>query len=390
MKRYDRKSTRGGQDRDVSFNALDGPRSGRNGGRRPSRTPTSSRNRKNPRRRRRSNFGPALLGLLVIVAVLGVVYVIISSATRGGGEAAGQDETRVEVVQGDTLSSVADKLEEGGVIGSSFLFTLQARMGDESAEIKPGGYTFTSGEDREQIMTKLKEGEAVPTFALTVPEGLTMDQTADVVAESNGDITRRQFLRAANSTDYGYAFLEDRAIRDTEGFLFPKSYEFEDGTTADQVVNRLLEQYLLETEAVDYAAASEDLNLSEYELLTVASLVEREAVNDEERAVIASVIYNRIRAGMPLQIDATVQYARGEQKENLSLQDLEIDSPYNTYQNPGLPPGPIASPSLESIEAAVSPQETDYLYYVVTPEGGEHFFTNNYDEFLQAKADAGL
>ncbi len=327
-----------------------------------------------------------------MVAVLGVIYLIVSSAAGGGGEVADEGSdgaVQVEVVQGDTLSSVADKLEDQGVIGSSFFFTLQARMGGESAGIRPGQYTFAEDEGNDEIMAKLTEGEVVPTFAFTVPEGLTIEETAGVVAE-NSEISAGEFEEAASSTDHGYAFLEDEAINDTEGFLFPKSYEFEEGTTADQMVNRLLEQYLLETENVDFAAASERLNLTEYELLTVASLIEREAANEEEKPVIASVIYNRIRADMPLQIDATIQYARGEQKENLSLADLEMDSPYNTYQNTGLPPGPIASPSLSSIEAAVNPDETDFVYYVITPDGNDHFFTNNYDEFLAAKAEAGL
>jgi UPF0755 protein len=332
------------------------------------------------------------MGLLLVVAVLGVIYLIVSSATGGGGEVAGEEPgepVQIEVVQGDTLSSVADKLEAEGIIGSSFFFTLQARMGGESSGIRPGQYAFAADEGNDEIMTKLTEGEAVPTFAVTVSEGLTLEETASAVAE-NGEISAGEFEEAANRTDYGYAFLEDGAINDTEGFLFPKSYEFEEGTTADQIVNRLLEQYLLETENVDFAAASEELNLTEYELLTVASLIEREAANEAEKPIIASVIYNRIRAEMPLQIDATIQYARGEQKENLSLPDLEVDSPYNTYQNTGLPPGPIASPSLSSIEAAVNPDETDFVYYVITPDGGEHFFTDNYDEFLVAKEEAGL
>jgi UPF0755 protein len=121
----------------------------------------------------------------------------------------------------------------------------------------------------------------------------------------------------------------------------------------------------------------------------VASLIERESANSEERPIIASVIYNRIRQGMPLQIDATIQYALGEPKAELSLLDLKVDSPYNTYENPGLPPGPIASPSRESIQAALEPADTNYLYYVLDAEGKEHFFTNDYDEFLAAKAEAG-
>lgn len=380
MKRYDKRRRRDRGDLDSRLNALNAS-SGRG---------STTRNRKRKPRKKKSNIGPAILGLLLVVAVLGAIYLIVSSATGGGGETAEQaGATQVEVVQGDTLSSVADKLEEEGIIGSSFFFTLQARMSGDSAEIKPGQYSFEDGDGNDEIMAKLTEGEAIPTFALTIPEGLTLEETAEAVAE-NSDIPAARFEEAANRTDYGYAFLEDEAIKNTEGFLFPKSYEFEEGTTADQIVNRLLEQYLLETENVDFAGASEELNLTEYELLTVASLIEREAANEAEKPIIASVIYNRIRAGMPLQIDATIQYARGEQKKNLSLRDLKIDSPYNTYQNRGLPPGPIASPSLSSIEAAVNPEETNYVYYVITPNGKEHFFTDNYDEFLAAKEEAGL
>ena len=117
----------------------------------------------------------------------------------------------------------------------------------------------------------------------------------------------------------------------------------------------------------------------------MASLVEKEAANDEERPLVASVIYNRIRADMPLQMDAALQYVLDEPKEDLSLDDLEIESPYNTYKTAGLPPGPIANPSRESIQAALEPARTDYLYYVLQADGNEHFFTNDYDEFLDAK-----
>lgn len=375
MRRYNRKNTRDRRDLESRLEALES-------------TPRRGRGRKPKRKRGGGGAGSAVFGLLVVATVLGVVYLIVSNA-MGSGEVAEAEEHQVEVVQGDTLSSVADKLESQGVIGSSFFFTLQARMSGESADIKPGQYTFAEGEGREEILAKLTAGEAIPTFTVTIPEGLTLEQTAEVVGET-GKVTEEEFLQAANKTDYGYAFLEDPAIKNTEGFLFPKSYEFEEGTDARGVVNRLLEQYLIETENVDYASASEELNLSEYELLTVASLIEREAANEEEKPRIASVIHNRIRAGMPLQIDATIQYARGEQKENLSLEDLEIDSPYNTYQNPGLPPGPIASPSLSSIRAALNPEDSNYIYYVLTPDGDEHFFTDDYNEFLQAKADAGL
>jgi UPF0755 protein len=158
------------------------------------------------------------------------------------------------------------------------------------------------------------------------------------------------------------------------------------------MVTRMLEQYLLETQTLDISGARERLNLTEYELITVASLIEKEASRPDERPLVASVIYNRIRKDMPLQIDASVHYALDKQGEELSLADLQVNSPYNTYENTGLPPGPICSPSRQSLEAAINPAETDYLYYVLKANGEEHFFTSNYDEFLnwKHKRDASL
>ena len=174
---------------------------------------------------------------------------------------------------------------------------------------------------------------------------MTLKQTAQTVAEQS-DISADKFEEAAKKTDYGYAFLENPKIKTTEGFLFPKKYEFEKGTTARQVVARMLEQYFIETQDLDFNKKIDGLELTEYEIVTVASLIEREAANDEERPLVASVIYNRLREDTPLQIDATIQYARGKPKAALSLEDLEIDSPYNTYRNTGPSSGPIASPSL--------------------------------------------
>jgi UPF0755 protein len=337
------------------------------------------------RRKRRSNAGPTVLGLLLVVAVLGAIYLIYATATGGEGEPAAP--AKVEVVKGDTLSSVAEKLEQAGVIDSAFMFKMEARVGGhEDTEIKTGEYTFMPDEDSDEILAKLTAGEAAPILAITVPEGLTLEQTAQEVA-GQSDVSAAQFEEAARRTDYGYGFLEDPAIESTEGFLFPKQYEFEESTTAPQMVTRMLEQYLLETQTMDISGAKERLNLSEYELVTVASLIEEEAANPGERPLVASVIYNRIRKDMPLQIDATILYALDRPKEELSLADLKIDSPYNTYENTGLPPGPICSPSRPSLEAAINPAETDYLYYVLKAGGEEHFFTGNYNEFLKMKQE---
>jgi UPF0755 protein len=339
-----------------------------------------------PKKRRRGRKTPAGRLLLLALLLLGVLYGIylLVSAVLGGGE---EEPVTVAVEQGDTLSSVADKLEEAGVIQSSTVFKLESRFQGGETEIKAGEYRFVPGEDSEQILETLSSGESISAFTITVPEGLTLEQTARVVEEEGG-VLAEEFETAAGRIDYGYDFLEDPAIRTTEGFLFPKKYEFERGVDAAQIVDRLLRQYLLEKEELDFAEAQDRFNLREYELVTVASLVEKESANPEERPLIAGVIYNRIRSGMPLQIDATVQYALGKAKEDLKFDDLDVDSPYNTYKNSGLPPGPISSPSRESIQAALEPAQTDYLYYVLEADGEKHFFTDDYDEFLEAKDQA--
>jgi peptidoglycan lytic transglycosylase G len=332
-----------------------------------------------------------VLSILVVAGVLGAIYFIYAAAMGGENEEAAAQPARIEVVKGDTLSSVAEKLEHAGVIESAFIFEVEARFAGYGTEIKTGEYTFEPGEDSEVILKKLTAGEAVPTLTITVPEGLNLHQTAQEVARQS-DVSAAAFEEAAKKTDYGYGFLEDPAVESTEGFLFPKQYEFEEGTTALQMVTRMLEQYLLETQTMDISGAEERLNLTEYELVTVASLVEKEAASPEERRLVASVIYNRMRKDMPLQIDATVLYALDSRSEELSLADLKVESPYNTYENRGLPPGPICSPSRQSLEAAINPAQTDYLYYVLKSSGEEHFFTSNYNEFLKwkQKRDAAI
>ncbi|MDP8948051.1 MAG: endolytic transglycosylase MltG [Actinomycetota bacterium] len=336
-------------------------------------------------RKPRNNAGPTVLGFLLVIGVLGTIYFIYATATGGEDEQEPPVTAEVEVVKGDTLSSVAERLEQAGVIENALMFKMEARLGGhEDTEIKTGEYTFKRGEDSDNILAKLTAGESAPIVTITVPEGLDLEQTAQQVARQS-KVSSARFEEAARRTDYGYGFLEDRAIESTEGFLFPKQYEFERGTTAPQMVTRMLEQYLLETQTLDISSAKERLNLTEYELVTVASLIEKEASNPGERPVVASVIYNRIRKEMPLQIDASVLYALDRPKEELSLADLKVDSPYNTYENIGLPPGPICSPSRQSLEAAINPAETDYLYYVLRSNGEEHFFTSNYNEFLKMK-----
>jgi UPF0755 protein len=369
LRRYDKSKRRDPKELDVRLDALQ-----QSGSRRVSR-------------KRRSNAGPALLGVLLVLGVLGAIFVIYSAATGGENESAPGESATVHVVKGDTLSNVATKLEVAGIIESAFVFELQARYEGYGTEIKTGRYTFQPGWDSGKILRKLTAGQAAPTITVTIPEGLTVEETARTVA-ADSSVPARAFEEAARRTDYGYAFLDNPDVKTTEGYLFPAKYEFEKGVTARQIVDRLLEQYLLETQDFDFAGAKERLDLTEKQVVTVASLIEKEAANPEEKPLIASVIYNRMSKDMPLQIDATIQYALKRPKASLTLADLKVDSPYNTYENKGLPPGPICSPGRESLLAALNPTNTNYLYYVLEANGEKHFFTKSYDDFLRAKAEA--
>jgi UPF0755 protein len=340
---------------------------------------------KRVRRKRRST---AVIGVFLVLGVLGAIFAIYSAATGGENEPAPGESARVQVVKGDTLSDVAAKLQEAGIIESAFLFELQARYEGYGTEIKTGRYSFQPGQDSGEILHKLTVGQAAPTITVTIPEGLTIEETAGTVA-ADSSVLPPAFEKAARRTDYGYAFLDNPSVKTTEGYLFPAKYDFEKRVTARQIVDRLLEQYLLETQDLDFADAKERLDLTEHQIVTVASLIEKEAATPKEKPLIASVIYNRMHEDMPLQIDATIQYALNKPKTKLSLTDLKVDSPYNTYKNKDLPPGPICSPGRESLQAALNPANTKYLYYVLEANGEKHFFTKSYDDFLREKAKAG-
>ncbi|MEK7817191.1 MAG: endolytic transglycosylase MltG, partial [Actinomycetota bacterium] len=174
-----------------------------------------------------------------------------------------------------------------------------------------------------------------------------------------------------------------------EGFLFPSTYDLDPGIDAVMLVDRQLDRFNTQTASVEWGKAGR-LGLNAYQVLIVASLIEREAKIADERALIAAVMYNRLSAGMKLEVDATVQYALGYWKPELTQDDLDIDSPFNTRLYKGLPPGPICNPGLDSINAALKPEQVDYLYFVATGDKeGSHFFTSSYDDFLRAKEESG-
>ncbi|MGH2768840.1 MAG: endolytic transglycosylase MltG, partial [Actinomycetota bacterium] len=201
-------------------------------------------------------------------------------------------------------------------------------------------------------------------------------------------ITREEFLAAATPATARPSVLPP-GIETLEGFLYPKTYRVLERAGAEDVVRQLVDQFEKEAFPSPLGLAA-NFDLTEYQILVIASLIEEEAKADEERAKISSVIHNRLRRGMKLEIDATVQYAVKKYGQPLTVSDLQVDSPYNTRKFPGLPPTPISSPGIESVEAAVEPAGSDALYYVLTADCTHHFFTASYDEFLREKAQGCL
>ena len=223
---------------------------------------------------------------------------------------------------------------------------------------------------------------SMATTTVTFPEGFTMQEIFERL-EENGIASVEDLYEAAAEYSYNYSFLEwatpGEASR-LEGYLFPDTYEFYQGEQASGAINRFLLNFHGKLTADMYAQA-ENLGITLHQAVIIGSMIEAEAANDSERAQIAAVIYNRLEAGMPLQIDATVMYALGEHKEYLTEEDLQVDSPYNTYLNTGLPAGPICNPGLASINAALNPADADYLYYALDTETGTHRFFTSYADF---------
>ena len=319
----------------------------------------------------------------VIVAVLVVLAIFIALFIHYFYPSRGTETVYVTIEEGESTSSIAAKLHQEGVVTSSLLFRILAWIQGKQDKFKAGQYVFNPGMHYGEVFSILEEG---PNYLVraTIPEGLSVKQTAEKVAEAT-NITVEEFEAAATSGDYQVPYIPPENQDNLEGFLFPKTYEFTVEASARSVVERLLSQFEIEVADLDWTKV-EGLGVTPYEVVIIASLIEREAILDDERPLVAAVIYNRLNAGMRLQIDATVQYALPEWKDVLTYEDLETQSPYNTYLHHGLPPTPICSPGQSSIVAALNPADVDYIYYVATGDGG-HFFTSDYNEFLRVKEE---
>lgn len=350
------------------------------------------------RRRRRKRRLPGCLAALVALAVVLVGFYV--ALTRGVdylsgafGEAEdypgpGTGEVFFEVEQGDTVAQMGRELKELGVVASVQAFTDAAVGNQEATRIQVGTYQLREEMSAADALEVLVDPANIQRSTVTVPEGLRLTEILDVLAEGT-DFRREQF--AAVLAKPGAIGLPDYAGGEAEGYLFPATYDVAPGDGPREVLRAMVQRWRQAADEAGLEEAAARLGYTPHELMTVASLVEAEGRGDD-MPKISRVIYNRLEGeetnGL-LQIDATVNYAADNALGAVpTTEDLEIESPYNTYQEPGLPPGPIEAPGQEAIEAAADPAEGDWFYYVtVDLRTGETKFAESYDEFLGYKQE---
>ena len=343
---------------------------------------------KRRRSRRRMNSGCA--GTMVyIIAVVGVSLVLSLTAIFMANDifafVKGSDEKEITVAENTTVSDLAKELDDAGVIHYNTVFKFYLKLkGDAKTSVLAGTYKLNPSMDYGQIVDALANTSSTETVQITIPEGYSIAQIRQTLLDAHV-CTEDAIDKALNEYSFKHKFLEDeKPAREgwLEGYLFPDTYEVYKGNAAVvDTINKMLNNFGNKYDE-DIQSGADELGRSMHEIVTIASLIEREAQQDDERARIAGVIYNRLNdpEEFPyLQVDASVLYGLGRTGGKLSDTDLESDSEYNLYNHKGLPPGPICNPGYASLYAASHPEDNNYYYYVAMPDG-THLFANSYDE----------
>jgi UPF0755 protein len=295
------------------------------------------------------------------------------------------NEILLDVPTGSSTSAIADLLEKKGVIKNAFLFKLYMKA-KGAGSFQAGQYRFPTSAPADQVLTRLRAGPLPPpTRQFTVPPGFNLRQVpAQIVTNiPTYSVDKLNFVLAAGQVRSQF----QPADKPLEGFLYPETYQVAEGADETVAIQSMVTQFDKVATELGLADAPNTVGVSPYEALIVASLVEEEAKVDADRPKIAQVIYNRLKQGIPLGVDATLCYLKDERPCVLHQSDLDKDDPYNTRRNTGLPPTPISSPGRASLEAALHPEATDAIYYVLDPNlpPGQHFFTASAAEFEAAK-----
>ena len=328
-------------------------------------------------------WGRRLGALAAFVALVAAVVLGVAVFQPLHGEGAGP--VRVTVPPGADAGRIGALLADRGVVANGTFFELNATLTGRRGSLRPGDYTLARDMSYGDAIAALQKGpkaKVVPTVDVQIPEGPSIREMAPVVDRSRK--VKGSYLKAASSRRVLRRVRRlgaPRGTRTAEGFLFPATYTLVKGSPARDLVDKQLAAFKENVAKLDLGYARRK-NLTRYDVLIIASMVEREAQQRKDRPLIAAVIYNRLRNGIPLGIDATIRYETGNWSRPIRVSELEADTPYNTRLNQGLPPTPIGNPGLASLQAAAHPARVDYLYFVVKPGTcGEHAFSSTQAEF---------
>ncbi len=344
--------------------------------------PATGGGRRSSGRRRRGH--PLLIAVAaLLVMALGVFFGLRAlGGPTGDYQGDGTGSVTVVVAKGDSLRQIGRALAAAGVVAGDDAFVTAAEADPRAQGIAPGAYTLRSGMSGAAALGLMLDPSSRVVKKVVIPEGWRFERTVAAVAKATGltpDALKESLSRA------GSLGLPAYAEGNPEGFLFPATYQFPPGVTSDQVVRQMLDRFAQEASDVDLEASAKARKLTPLQVLTVASILEIEAA-PKDYAKVSRVLYNRLAAGMKLQLDSTVNYALGTQSLHLTADQLATDSPYNTYLVKGLPPGPINSPGDAAIQAALAPASGKWLYFVTTdPKNKVTEFAVTYSDFLALK-----
>jgi UPF0755 protein len=318
--------------------------------------------------------------LRIVAALVAIVVVWFLWSLFQPFHGDGSGKVAVAIPKGAGASEVGDILEKKGVIDSSFFFQARVTLEGSRSDLYPGHYTLARGMSYGSAIEALTSKPPIKrTLTMTIPEGYSRSQAAQLVEE---DGIQGSYTKATVKSKYlDPAHYGGKGARDLEGFLFPDTFEMKPNAPVDDLVQLQLQDFKKKIKRVDMGYAKSK-NLTVFDVLVIASMIEREAGIPSQRKQVAAVVYNRLHEGMPLGIDATIRFATGNYTKPLTESELAVDSPYNTRTNQGLPPGPINSPGIEAIDAAAHPSRDDYLFYVNKPNTcGELAFSKTEAEF---------
>ena len=315
-----------------------------------------------------------------ILTLLVISFFVVFGGMGGTGTYIDKDlPIYVKVNPGMNAKEIGEELQQRGIVDSKYKFWIMAKLNGYESRFMAGSYALHAGMDMQEVLEKLVQGEA-EEYELVIPEGFTVQDIAKRLS-LEGIADKDEFLdQAEKFAPYPYMEKSKEVKYYAEGFLFPATYKIQPDPSTEEILN-LMAKTFDQRLTPSMRRRAKELHLSIYELVTLASLVEKEARYDEDRPIIAQVFFKRLKLDMPLQSDATLQYLMDAPKEDVSISDTKVDSPYNTYQNRGLPPGPVANPGIESIQAVLHPADTDYLYFVADRDGHNHY-SDNYDDHL--------